>query len=560
MFLTERCKMLFLNFFENEITLVIGFMLLAFLFVMTKTAAPLKFAKGLWYVFFAFLIFFTAAYFYEEYAFFMFQGVSAPILTFLRLFLSIVATALLLMASYDILLQKDLPVYILSLFVSLGLLVSFYAVFIANSQDMGQNICFVVPLIGFVNLFLSFSAQPDLKKQSGFWLASVSVFGIVLGIGSEIWKGVEFPLALSVFFLMGLGTSYLMMLAETYNKTQLMTTERLNKIQDNMYGVMKSSPFPVLIVRLKDDQIIFANQNALKLFELDGSELARYHFKEFFVDDNNQKLLLEKLERAKEVQDFEILIKTFLGTSPFWVTVSANVIEYKDELTLYLAFQDITARKQHEKALQNKADRDPLTLIYNRGYFETNIPQKIKISHLAKQSFAVLMIDADHFKKVNDTYGHKIGDKVLMEMAHVIERSLRPDDVVARYGGEEFVVFLNNVKPDIAVLVAERLKNSVAGAVVYSDKGEPVTWTVSIGVASSGISDDVGVMIKMADDAMYLAKKNGRNRVEQYEVSRMDILKNNRHRQTAVHPALLTKEDEEISLLDGADMNFMSEK
>ena len=85
------------------------------------------------------------------------------------------------------------------------------------------------------------------------------------------------------------------------------------------------------------------------------------------------------------------------------------------------------------------------------------VAEKIKTAYAKKQSFAVLMIDADNFKRVNDTYGHKIGDKVLMELAAICERSLRHDDVVARYGGEEFVVFLANVTADIAAMVAGRL-------------------------------------------------------------------------------------------------------
>ncbi len=548
-----------MDFFENTTLLTVGLLWILLLFFATKAATPLKFSKGLWCLFFAFLIFFASDFFYSEYDFFMGYGVSFQILMFSNLFLSVGAATLLLMAAYDVLLQKNIPIYILSLFVSLGLSISFYAVFIANSQNMLQNTCYVVPLIGFLNLFLSFLVQSDVNKRKGLLLASVSIFGLICEMALKLFLDVDTNLVLTVMFLFTLIASYYLMIASFYKKFQITTKERFDKIQSNMYAVMKSSPFPVLIVRLKDDQIIFANQNALKLFELDGTELKRYHFKEFFMDENNQKLLWEKLEHTNEVHDFEILIKTFLGSTPFWVTVSANVIEYNDELAFYLAFQDITTRKQKEKILQNKADRDPLTLIYNRGYFESHVPEKIKAAHAAQLPFAVLMIDADFFKNVNDTYGHKIGDKVLMEMAHIIERSLRPDDVVARYGGEEFVVFLNNVTPEISVLVAERLRKAIEGALVYSEKGEPVRWTVSIGVAPSGVSDDVGALIKMADDAMYVAKTNGRNQVKKYISSQMEILKNKHHSSSNVHPALSGEDENEISLLDGADMDFISE-
>lgn len=226
-------------------------------------------------------------------------------------------------------------------------------------------------------------------------------------------------------------------------------------------------------------------------------------------------------------------------------------------MVLYCAFQDITARKQRENALLNQATHDPLTAIFNRRFFEKSVASKISSAHQKNQDFALLMIDADHFKNVNDKYGHKTGDKVLIELAHILERSLRPEDVVARYGGEEFVAFLSNVTPQIAEMVAERLRASIAGAVVYSEKAQPISFTVSIGIAPSGISDDVGLMIKMADDAMYLAKQNGRNRVEMYKPEAFKDFKPDQKFKEQTHPAFAQEEDNEISLLDDVNPSHM---
>ena len=148
-----------------------------------------------------------------------------------------------------------------------------------------------------------------------------------------------------------------------------------------------------------------------------------------------------------------------------------------------------------------------------------------------------------------------------MELAASCERSLRPDDVVARYGGEEFVIFLANVNSEIAVMVAERLKDEIAKSVVYSDDNRPVSFTVSIGVAPSGISDDVGLMIKMADDAMYAAKQNGRNRVELFNADMSARINQDKEDDALrlMHPAFSTEENEEISLLDGIETSHMSE-
>ena len=547
--------MFFLSFFESIGSFLFGVSVLAFLGFATWSVGALKFSNGLKWFWLALLAFFVTALFYNRYSFFISNGVSYSVLTFLRLFLTVGATVLLLQASSEILIGKDLPLHVLCLFVSLGLVVSLYAVFVADSSAIEQNVGFVVPMIGFIYLFLSFISQPNLLKNQGSLVAGFCVFGLIEQMALYLFLGLKFSFVFTSVLILMLAASYFMMLAQYHENEKKLSTERLKQLSENIQNIIKSSPFPIVISKLKNDEIVFANQNALKLFAMDGAELSRYHFKDFFVDADNRKLLLERLEHNNQIQDFEILVKTMLGSTPFWLTVSANVIEYKGDMVLYTAFQDITSRKEYEKILQNQADRDPLTSIYNRRYFEKIVPQKIKKAHQAKQGFAVLMIDADHFKNINDKYGHKVGDKVLMELASVVERSVRPDDVVARYGGEEFIVFLNNVTPPIAVSVAERLKEAIANAVVYSEEGMPVMWTVSIGVVASGISDNAEIMIKMADDAMYLAKHKGRNRVEAYQADEIELLRNKTEEREQIHPALALEDDEEISLLDGVDIS-----
>ncbi len=549
--------MFFLSFFDSLSAFLFGFSCLVFLGVATWRAGALKYAKGLKELWLAFFVFFLSALFYSRYAFFVRNGVSYEVLTFLRLFLTIGATVLLLEASSNILLFKDLPLHIMFFFISMGLAASLYAVFVADSAALEENVSFIVPMIGLIYLFLSFVSQPNLSKNQGALLAAFCVVGMIEQLAFNLFLGLGFSFIFTLVLMLILAGSYFLMIAEHSENARAESAESLKKMSENVENIIKSSPFPIVISKLKNDVIVFANQNALKLFAIDPSELARYHFKDFFVDAENRKLLLEKLEHNRQVQDFEILVKTMLGSTPFWLMVSANVIEYKGDMVLYTAFQDITSRKEREKVLQNQADRDPLTSIYNRRYFEKSVSEKIKKSLKDQQPFAVLMIDADYFKDINDKYGHKIGDKVLMELAHVVERSVRPDDVVARYGGEEFVVFLNNVDSKIALSVAERLKEAIANAVVYSEDGMPVLWTVSVGVAPSGISDDAGTMIKMADDAMYLAKNKGRNRVEYYNQKEIESLKRKNLPRQQVHPVLERQEDEEISLLDDVDLGHL---
>ena len=253
-----------------------------------------------------------------------------------------------------------------------------------------------------------------------------------------------------------------------------------------------------------------------------------------------------------------MLIKTPVSDTPFWLLTSANIIDYNYDLALYSAFQDITSRKNREVLLQNQAIRDPLTALYNRRYFEDEVKKQILKAKAAGQPYSVLMLDADFFKKVNDTYGHKTGDKVLIELASKAEKALRDKDIVARYGGEEFVVFLPEINSAQAYKVADRLRQSIASIVIYSDDNQEVRFTVSIGVSSSEISDNVDTLVKTADEALYKAKQGGRNRVE---VFTRDDMKNflsqseqmSKDEKKNLHPIYDKENTAEISLLDGVD-------
>ena len=175
-----------------------------------------------------------------------------------------------------------------------------------------------------------------------------------------------------------------------------------------------------------------------------------------------QFFFFNALENDHIVEDFDLIVYDLINASPFWLSVSAKTIEYNNEIVLYMAFQNITSRKERENNLQSMAEKDPLTLIWNRRYFEKNVPQRIEENIRKLQNFSLLMIEADKFKNINDTYGHKNGDKVLIKLADLCHQSLRDDDIVARFGGEEFIVFLNNTNSETAAIVAERLRKTIA--------------------------------------------------------------------------------------------------
>lgn len=160
---------------------------------------------------------------------------------------------------------------------------------------------------------------------------------------------------------------------------------------------------------------------------------------------------------------------------------------------------------------------DPLTGLFNRRYFEVHLQKILQTARASKKTLGLLYMDIDHFKKVNDTYGHNVGDEILKAFADRIKDSLRSFDLVARLGGEEFVAILPEVSPDMAYLVSERLRRAIADRPVACSAPEgQISITSSFGgIVIEGATLDDGVniqdIIKRADDQLYKAKHDGRN-------------------------------------------------
>jgi diguanylate cyclase len=158
------------------------------------------------------------------------------------------------------------------------------------------------------------------------------------------------------------------------------------------------------------------------------------------------------------------------------------------------------------------ASTDFLTQVANRASFDRALSDMVNDFYRRDYPFALIMIDIDHFKKINDTYGHQAGDYVLQELARVIRQQLRARDVVARYGGEEFAILLPGVTFSQAVRVAERLRKLVEKH-LFRFKNVDIPVTISLGVAVMREGLDETSLLEKADKALYLAKRLGRNQV-----------------------------------------------
>ncbi|MCK5130174.1 MAG: GGDEF domain-containing protein [Clostridiales bacterium] len=167
----------------------------------------------------------------------------------------------------------------------------------------------------------------------------------------------------------------------------------------------------------------------------------------------------------------------------------------------------------HEQ-LTRLAAKDPLTNLYNRRYGLKRMKEEYSRSLRNKIPLGVAMLDIDHFKKVNDTYGHLVGDKVLSEMALALQESLREGDIAIRYGGEEFLVLLPGAAEKDCIILAERVRRIIEELVV-THTSQQIKFTISVGVTSFPHCDASSIedLVACADKALYAAKQNGRNRV-----------------------------------------------
>lgn len=186
------------------------------------------------------------------------------------------------------------------------------------------------------------------------------------------------------------------------------------------------------------------------------------------------------------------------------ISKSENIGDY------LVTLSDITQMKKHQVQTEKKAYLDSLTKIYNRSRFDEILKQELITTKRYKHPFTLAILDIDRFKVFNDTYGHLIGDEVLISTVKVIKRNLRDSDVFARWGGEEFIILFKNTTIDKARTVSEKLKDKLASS------EHPIAGriTASFGLTEYIHNDTPKSIFQRCDDALFLAKENGRNRIE----------------------------------------------
>jgi diguanylate cyclase (GGDEF)-like protein len=214
-----------------------------------------------------------------------------------------------------------------------------------------------------------------------------------------------------------------------------------------------------------------------------------------------------QLQQQAELQSLQLIAKTSQEYISLLIIGCAVLI-----LLLLLGF--IFFQRRKTQLLYNLSTHDPLTNLFNRRHAITMLENWLEQHRFAGQTFSILMIDIDHFKIINDTHGHAIGDQLLVTIAKATSTILRPSDVFARFGGEEFICILPRTTTEETDVIAQRIRKKVAMTGITLKTGESLKRTVSIGITHVNAEDEhINTILERADNAMYRAKKAGRDRV-----------------------------------------------
>ena len=282
--------------------------------------------------------------------------------------------------------------------------------------------------------------------------------------------------------------------------------------EQRLRSALEVLPYPILIARRDDGHILFVNRKSCLLLAQSAGGLLKSKAYDFFIDDKDREDFLTLLATIHEVRELEMKLQAH-GGRQFVAELAAITIDYNGQPAVLMALNDISARKQLEAELFHQASTDALTGISNRRYFMARGDQELRRARRFARPLAVMMIDIDHFKGINDTHGHAGGDLVLQEIVKFCIASLRGTDSIGRLGGEEFAVLMPETELRAAAEVADRLRQYIAAQRIAVD-AQIVHCTVSIGIAALQPQDtDMDALLQRADHALYLAKRSGRDRI-----------------------------------------------
>jgi diguanylate cyclase (GGDEF)-like protein/PAS domain S-box-containing protein len=289
--------------------------------------------------------------------------------------------------------------------------------------------------------------------------------------------------------------------------------EKLKESEKRFRSLFEESRDAIINTDLEGN-LLMVNPAGMALFGLINAELSSINFREFYIDSEMARRFTIAIREKGHISDFGVQLRGKGGKiMDCLMTVITKQSDDGSSMGYEGIIRNVTPYKKMEEELRRLATIDSLTGINNRRNFLDLAGKEISRSSRYDRHLSMVMLDIDHFKKVNDTYGHSVGDKVLIEFCEVCLKQLRENDVMGRLGGEEFAIVLVECDTEMAALFAERIRQAVASHVV-SIGSEEIRFTVSLGVTGVWQGCDLNSILERADNALYRAKENGRNQVQ----------------------------------------------
>jgi diguanylate cyclase (GGDEF)-like protein/PAS domain S-box-containing protein len=290
--------------------------------------------------------------------------------------------------------------------------------------------------------------------------------------------------------------------------------EALRESEEKYRSVFEASPVGIGIADLEGN-LLTGNQSMLELTGYTLEELQTTKLGITYVDSDERKRLLKALQKFGRVRDWEARLKRKDGTV-CCALLNVDQLELRGRKILLTTARDITERKRTEEQLAYMATHDPLTGLPNRMLFNDRLTVVLAHAQRNRQKLAVMLLDLDHFKDVNDTLGHSVGDKLLQAVGERLTSLLRKSDTIARMGGDEFMLILPKIaRVEDTARVAQKVLESFRRPFVFD--GHEIHITTSIGITIyPNDGEDADTLMRDADMAMYRAKAQGRNNYQHY--------------------------------------------
>ena len=331
-------------------------------------------------------------------------------------------------------------------------------------------------------------------------------------------SGAKMPALISATMVDLSGETHLMIIAKDVSK-QRSTEERLRSSEERFRGIFENAPIGIMLVDM-EGRIFQANRTAAELLAYDEQHMYGLHISRLVPANERQNLktsLFSLTVKDKSIDEAERRLVCQNGLevwTNFHIVLQKNSIGEAQYYIVQIA--DISDIKKGQDRMERMAFYDTLTDLVNRRLFQERLEQAIERSVRSQKSAALLYLDLDNFKRVNDTLGHQVGDHLLKEVAARLKACVRAEDTVGRTGGDEFNILLSEIgSPTDAGMVAQKILNHLREPIQVS--GHPLIVTTSIGITViPGDSQDPNELMRNADLAMYKAKERGRNNYQFY--------------------------------------------